>query len=208
MQCFAPDFLYTQHRGSLLLRVPGCLKAVSLIITKNNEENWEHQMLPRSVLREEMTSWFKHQPKLDRVRHMIFTAAHTVEHIKKADKAHPTARTVLALVQSLPGEECWGNLSAQVLTAARGFPLLLPALKEQRGWLQLFQNTFQSTDAHTMTLCLPCNTIPLPLPSYQAFKTSTLTLHPREHQLLSSSTAAVTKLKTVLQFQRWRPSLC
>lgn len=90
------------------------------------------QILPSSVLRGKIKSWFKHQPKLGRVRHVTFTAAHAGKHIKEADKAHPTAHTTLALMQSLLGGEHWGNPSAQLLTTARGFPLLLPALKEHR----------------------------------------------------------------------------
>lgn len=39
----------------------------------------KRQISPHSVLRGKIKSWFKHQPQLDRVRHMIFTAAHTQE---------------------------------------------------------------------------------------------------------------------------------
>lgn len=131
-QHFAPAFLYMQPHGNLLVHTPGCLKAVSLIITRIMQRTGKRQILPSSVLRGKIKSWFKHQPKLDRVRHVTFTAAHAGEHINEADKAHPTAHTTLALMQSLLGGERWGNPSAQLLTTARGFPLLLPALKEHR----------------------------------------------------------------------------
>lgn len=60
---------------------PECLKTTSTVLLENNGENWKHQVLPSSVLRGKIKLWFKHQPKLDSFRHMVFTTPHIGEHI-------------------------------------------------------------------------------------------------------------------------------
>lgn len=70
-----------QHHQNQLVHTPKCLKTTSTVLLENNAENWKCQVLPSSALSGKIKLWFKHQPKLDSFRHMIFTAAHSGEHI-------------------------------------------------------------------------------------------------------------------------------
>lgn len=58
-----------------------CLRTTSTVLLENNRENWKRQVLPSSVLSGRIKLWFKHQPKLDSFRHMVFTTAHIGKHI-------------------------------------------------------------------------------------------------------------------------------
>lgn len=66
-----------------------CLKTTSTVLLENNGENWKCQVFRRSVLSGKIKLWFKHQPKLDSFRHMVFTTAPMGKHVLKVNQTHP-----------------------------------------------------------------------------------------------------------------------
>lgn len=64
-------------------------KPPPLFFLENNGENWKCQILHRSMLNGKIKLWFKHQPKLDSFRHMVFTTASVGKHVLKVNKTNP-----------------------------------------------------------------------------------------------------------------------
>lgn len=92
-QYFVYAILCVQHHQNQLVRTPECPKATSTVFLENNRENWKCQVLHRSAVSGKIKLWFKHQPKLDSFKHMVFTTAHMGKHVLKVNKTYPPVHT-------------------------------------------------------------------------------------------------------------------